>query len=82
MIKEYYILADLYRILTFEMLEKILPLHAPRYQLSLKIIFNLYLMVFERIDIDRWSFKTAELNPTPGETRQRVYDTIVNFQPK
>jgi phytoene/squalene synthetase len=82
MIKDYYLLADQYRILTYEMLEKILPLHAPRYQLSLKIIFNLYLMVFERIDIEKGNYKSAELNPTPEETRQRVYDTIVNFQPK
>jgi len=81
MIKEYYLLADKYRIKTYEILEKILPLHPPRYQLSLMIIFNLYLMVFERIDLENGSFKSAELNPTPEETRQRVYDTIINFQP-
>ncbi len=79
MIEEYYILADQYRIHTFEMLEKILPLHAPRYQLSLMIIFNLYLMVFEKINVEKGTFKSAELNPTPEETRQRVYETIVNF---
>lgn len=79
MIKEYYLLADNYRIKTYEMLDKILPLHTPRYQLSLMIIFNLYLMVFERIDVEKGDFRSTSLNPTPEETRQRVYDTIVHF---
>ena len=52
----------------------------PRYQLSLEIIFNLYLMVFERIDIQKGKFTTEELNPTPEETRERVYKTIMKFE--
>jgi hypothetical protein len=36
-------------------------------------------MVFERIDIKKGSFTTEELNPTPEETRQRVYETIMAF---
>jgi len=62
-----------------DVINKIRLLHEPRYQLSLEIIFNLYLMVFEKIDVVKGNFKTAELNPTPEETRQRVYDTIINF---
>jgi len=82
LIKEYYMLADEYRKKTLRTMKKILPLHKPRYQLSLQIIFNLYLMVFERIDYRNGSFKTAELTPGPEETKQRVYDTVVRFIPQ
>jgi hypothetical protein len=36
-------------------------------------------MVFERIDVEKGNFTSYELNPTPEETRQRVYETIMNF---
>ena len=79
LIKEYLLLARKYLHETREMIKRIKSFHEPRYQLSLEIIFNLYLMVFERIDIENGSFTTKELNPTPEETRQRVYDTIMAF---
>ena len=80
LIKQYYLLADQYRLQTYNILEEIRPLLEPRYQLSLEIIFNLYLMVFERIDIQNGSFTTRELNPEPDETRKRVYNTIMDFK--
>jgi phytoene synthase len=75
----YYMLADKYRLETYDVIKKISPLLEPRYQLSLEIIFDLYLMVFERIDILNGSFMSEELNPTPDETRERVYNTILKF---
>jgi phytoene/squalene synthetase len=76
MIREYYLLADEYRIKTMEVMEKICPLLQPRYRLSLEIIFELYLMVFERIDPDNGTFTTEELNPTASEIRERVLGVI------
>jgi phytoene/squalene synthetase len=81
LIKEYYLLADEYRLKTRETIEKIRPLLEPRYQLSLEVIFDLYLMVFEKIDIRNGNFTTEELNPSPDETKKRVYQTILNFNP-
>jgi phytoene/squalene synthetase len=81
LIREYWVLADEYRIKTFEVIKQIAPLLEPRYQLSLEIIFELYLMVFERIDLQNGKFTTEELNPTPEETKKRVYDTIIKFKP-
>ncbi len=81
LIREYYREADRYREKTYEILEKIKPLHAPRYQLSLEMIFDLYKMVFERIDIENGQFTTEELNPTPEEIKERVYQTILKFEP-
>jgi len=37
-------------------------------------------MVFERIDIEKGKFTSEELNPTPEETRLRVYKIITNFR--
>jgi len=79
MIGEYYSLADRYREKTRIMIEQIRDQHQPRYQLSLEIIFELYVMVFERIDIRKGNFSSAELNPTPSETKERVLKTIERF---
>jgi phytoene/squalene synthetase len=80
LMREYYQLADKYRVKTYDIIKKIRPLLEPRYQLSLEIIFDLYLMVFERINLKNGKFTTEELNPTPEETKERVYNTIMKFQ--
>jgi phytoene/squalene synthetase len=80
LIKHYYLLADEYRRKTYDVIKEIRPMLELRYQLSLEIIFSLYLMVFERIDIQKGTFTTEELNPTPEETKERVYRTIMNFE--
>ncbi len=79
MIGDYYTLADNYRMETSEIIKKIQPYLEPRYQLSLEIIFELYLMVFEKIDLQNGKFTTEELNPSPEETSERVYQTILKF---
>lgn len=79
MITVYYKLADQYRQETFETIEKIKPSLEPRYQMSLEIIFNLYLMVFERIDLKNSNFTGEELNPAISEIKERVYQTITKF---
>jgi phytoene/squalene synthetase len=80
LINYYYSLADEYRRKTYKVIKEIKPLHEPRHQLGLEIIFDLYLMIFERIDIQKGSFTTEELNPLPEETKQRVYNTIMKFE--
>ncbi len=78
---EYYALADEYRIKTLEVKSRIKPLLETRYQLSLEIIFDLYLMVYEKIDVENGTFSSEELNPGPDETRERVYRKIITFEP-
>ncbi|MDD2611850.1 MAG: squalene/phytoene synthase family protein [Bacteroidales bacterium] len=80
LIREYYSIAEDYRQKTYDMILRIKPCLEPRYQLSLEIIFNLYLMVFERIDIKNGSFTGEELNPTAEEIKKRVYETIQGFK--
>jgi len=81
LMKEYYQLADKYRNKTCQVIRDISPYLGPRYQLSLDIVFNLYLMVFERINIEGGNFTGEELNPTPKEVKERVYEIIMKFQP-
>jgi phytoene/squalene synthetase len=76
LISHYYLLADEYRLKTYDIIKEIKPLLEPRYQLSLEIIFDLYLMVFERIDLKNGKFTTDELNPNPQETKERVLNII------
>ncbi len=77
MMTEYYKIADGYRLNTLKVMDEVCPLLEPRYRLSLEIIFDLYMMVFERIDPDRGTFSTVELNPTPSEIRERVRKVIL-----
>lgn len=79
LIREYLGFADKYRRETIEIMKRIGPLMEPSYRVSLEIIFSLYLMVFERIDPENGSFTSAELNPSPAETKERVFETIMNF---
>jgi len=80
LIRELYEVADIYRERTLEMIRQIKPLVEPSSQLSLEIIFDLYLMVFERIDIEHGTFTGAELNPTWQEIRERVGQVIELFE--
>ena len=79
LIRECRAIADKYRMDTIETMKRIGPLMEPSYRVSLEIIFSLYLMVFEKIDPDNGSFTSAELNPSPSETTERVFETIMNF---
>ncbi len=79
MIADYMEVADSYRIRTLEVIREISPKLGIRHRLSLEIIFNLYLMVFERIDQANGSFTAEELVPAPADTWQRVREVIDRF---
>jgi phytoene/squalene synthetase len=76
----YYELAEEYSRKTYAVIKKIQPGLEPRYQLSLEIVFQLYLLVFEKINLKNGTFTSEELNPSPEETRDRVYKTIMSFE--
>jgi phytoene synthase len=79
MIGVYYCLAGKYLEETKNSIQEVYPFLEPRYRLSLEIIFNLYLMVYARIDIEEGNFTKEELNPTPAEIRSRVKEVIDCF---
>ena len=79
-IAEYCEIAQEYRYATKKMLDMLDSQLEPRYLLSLHIIYNLYNMVFERIDSKKGGFTTSELNPTPEELKNRVLRVIQEKQ--
>jgi phytoene/squalene synthetase len=80
LVRELYEVADIYRLKTYEIIQEIRPFVEPRGQLSLEIIFALYHMVFERIDIENGTFTSKELNPTWQEIKERVGQVIERFE--
>lgn len=79
MTEKLYTVAYEYKQKTIDIKKNIEPLLDIRSALSLEIIFSLYNMVFERIDIKQGKFTTEELNPTPAEVKARVWQTIEDF---
>jgi phytoene/squalene synthetase len=73
--------AEYYRKKARTKIDRILPYLKARYQLSLEVIYSLYLQIFERIDPQTGSFSTSELSPMPGEIQNRIDLTIEAFQP-
>jgi len=80
LMKEYYTLADYYRRETKQMIDKIGSYLEPRYKLSLVIIYNLYLQIFELIDVLYGKFTTIELTPSPKEIKDRLNLIIASFE--
>lgn len=75
-IKEYWFKAEHYRVKTLEEIKKLSARIEARYLLSLQIIYNLYLQVFERINTTTGNFTSEELNPSPHEIENRVIEVI------
>ena len=76
MIKEYYNNALSYSEKTRIEIENLPPHVNGRYLLSLHIIYNLYKMVFDRIDIEHGKFTSEELNPSPKEIKEKVMECL------
>jgi len=78
-IHEYCKQARIYRDQTLQELQKLSTKLSDRYLFSLHLIYNLYDMVFDRIDIDNGSYTSKELNPTPMEIRAKVLEVVSAF---
>jgi len=76
LIAEYIHHAESYRLETENAIEKIAPYLSERYLLSLKVIYSLYLQVYNRINVKQGNFTTQELNPTNNEIKQIVLQLI------
>ncbi|MDF1543472.1 MAG: squalene/phytoene synthase family protein [bacterium] len=79
LIAHYHELAEKYRQKAEQNIGRLLPHLEPRYQLSLGMIYSLYLQIFERVDPQNGQFGTDDLNPTPHEVQKRIDETISSF---
>ena len=78
---QYVSFAEYYRKKARSVVDDVTPLLAPRYQLSLELIYQLYLQIFERIDPEKGDFTAGELMPKPEEVRGRIEKTLADFVP-
>jgi phytoene/squalene synthetase len=74
----YYRFADYYRRKVRKILNTIDVFLQPRYQLSLEIIYNLYHLVFERINVSKGTFTSKEITPSTREIEARITQTLSN----
>jgi len=73
-IGDYYNHAKHYSIQTLNELHDLKTKLSSQYLFSLHIIYHLYKMVFDRIDIENGNFTSKELNPTPMEIKAKVLE--------
>ncbi len=78
-IGEYCKQARIYRDQTLQEIENLSTKLSDHYLLSLHIIYNLYKMVFDRVDVENGHFTSRELNPTPQEIRAKVLEVASSF---
>ena len=78
-IGEYHKQARIYQDHTLQELKKLSTKLSERYLLSLHMIYSLYEMVFDRIDIKNGHFTTEEMNPTAQEIRKKVLEVASDF---
>ncbi len=78
---EYKRIVGYYQKLALQTFEKLLPQLAPKYQLSLHIIYALYSHLYEKIDSHNQAYSETDLNLSPVEVQQRINLTVSNFRP-
>lgn len=78
-IKVYKDLARKYQNQTLQEIQNQSSKLSSRNLFSLKVIYELYKMVFDRIDIENGNFTTRELNPTALEIREKVVELASDF---
>ncbi|MFX0097230.1 MAG: squalene/phytoene synthase family protein [Candidatus Hodarchaeota archaeon] len=81
LMERYYALTEDYSRKARRTIDKIGDHLQPRYRLSLEIVYNLYRLIFERIDVSNGRFTTRELTPSPEEVKNRIDLTISSFEP-
>lgn len=74
--------AEYYRKKARQALDVLYENLQPRYQLSLDVIYSLYLQIFERIDPENGNFTEKELNPGEDEVYKRIQATVTSFRAK
>ena len=81
LMKRYKGVADFYRLRARRRLDRLAPSLEPQYRLSLEVIYQLYLQIFERVNPSEGNFTAAALQPTSEEIRARLEHLIGHFAP-
>ncbi len=71
--------AENYRARARRTLDRLEPQLEPRYSLSLELIYELYLQIYERLNEPDQTFSEATTLPLPDAVEERINSTIVRF---
>ena len=82
LMREYVRIGEFYRDRAKQVVDATLPLLEERYQLSLELIYALYLQIFRRVDPDKGSFDQKALHPSPAEVEKEIHRVISDFKPQ
>lgn len=77
----YKLIAEYYRKLAWENFKHILPRLAPKYQLSLQVIYALYSHLYDKIDPNTLQLSETDLNLSLSEIEMRLNLTVASFRP-
>jgi phytoene/squalene synthetase len=82
LINRYKVLINQFKIKSRKEINKLSLYLEPRYLLSLEIIFELYIQLSERIDIESRQFSFEKIQPSPYEIKDRIINTIGVYKAK
>lgn len=76
---DYKAIAEYYRARARRKLDRLAPTLGIQYRVSLEVIYQLYLQIFERVNPESGSFDSAALQPSPAEIRARLDKVLSRF---
>lgn len=79
MIRKYHLLTEGFRNQSRLMIDQVGATMAPRYLLSLEMIYHLYLQIFGKINLEIGNYTTTEMNPSPDEVRKKIIEVASSF---
>ncbi|MDZ4724064.1 MAG: squalene/phytoene synthase family protein [candidate division Zixibacteria bacterium] len=80
LMRDYQRIGLYYQALARRTLDGLMPMLEPRYQLSLDLIYSLYLQVFEKLNPRDGQFNGDSLQPSSSEISAQIESTIRQFE--
>ncbi|MFZ5980801.1 MAG: squalene/phytoene synthase family protein [Candidatus Zixiibacteriota bacterium] len=77
---EYVRIGEYYRVRARKEVDRTMSFLETRYRVSLEIIYQLYLQVFERFDPEHGSFSARILQPVAEEIENRIRSVLADFR--
>jgi len=79
LIADYKAIAEFYRVRARRRLDRLQPQLGTQYAVSLEVIYQLYLQIFERVNPESGEFSGAALQPEPAAVKSRLESLLDRF---
>lgn len=81
LLHRYHGIAGYYGAKARRALDRVLPRLQPAYQVSLELVYGLYMQIYQRLDPDAGQFTAAETHPATAELHARILAILDRKQP-